>query len=136
MTLEVGGLSRQGRIAVEGSPSFAFDNALIAASGVWVVNLESNTTYGNQINKYLPLDFLELVNNQAEDVIVRINDVEDYRVLGNTSRRVTERPIRQVRITNTSAVNAIAATTMRLTLERLPANADSEARHSARGRVR
>jgi hypothetical protein len=129
-------LSREGRIAVEGSPPFDFINALIAASGTWIINLESNTEFGTQIYKYVPLDFIEVENDSARDVDLVLNGVLTYRVLANSIRNVTRRPIHQVKIVNRDAVNTIAANLVKVTMERLPATADSQAAQKVRESVR
>ena len=119
--------TRRGRIALEGSPPFAYANPLIAADGVWIINLESSTEHGTRIAKYLPLNALGLLNDQAIDGTLRINDVTDLPVLG-WGRRTYTRSIVALRVTNTSGAIAIAAGTINLIVERQPADADSLAR--------
>ncbi len=131
-------LSRKGRIAVEGSPPFQFLSPAIAASTTWLINFRSNTTHGARMWKYAPFNFVEIINNQAEDVTLSINGLGGIEILvrGNTAKKYTERPIEAVAITNRSAVNAIGAATIEVLIERLPATADSEANRKLAGSVR
>ena len=120
----LGGLGRPGipsrpkRVRTEGSPTFIFASPAIAANATWMLNLRTNTEYGGAIVKYLPLDFIEISNDQAEDIEVTLNGDQVYRVLGNSARTI-EREFAQVQVLNTSA-NAIAAGGIRLLMERVP----------------
>ena len=127
--------TRLGRIAIDGSPTFRLENGAIAANATEVVNLEENPTHGNRIAKYLPLDFLEIQNQQAGEIEVVLNDSSEmvYPILGNSQRVITRRKITGFKIVNTSA-NAIAANTINMTLERVPADADELARRRVRER--
>ena len=124
-------LSRVDRVNADGSPTFVFDNAQILTLATEIFNLESNTPYGSQITKYLPLDFVEVINDQDEDIDVVLNGITVYRVLGRASRVILRR-FGSIRVVNNSA-NTIAVDTIRLTMERLPMDADTEARQRARG---
>ena len=128
--------SRRGRLLVDGSPAFDFDNSEILASATEVINLASNTPHGTAIAKYLPLDLLEIINDQGEDINVILNDVITRRVKGNTVFSMGDRKFTSLKIVNRSAVNAIAANTIRIVVERAPASADSEARRRVRAGVR
>ena len=127
-------LPRREQIGIEGSPLFPFDNPQILANATWVINLESNTPHGTRIGKYLPLDFVEVLNDQAEPLSLVINDVNTYRVLGNAQRSVTDRKISALKIVNLSA-NTIAADTFQVIVERLPLSQDRAVRRQARGRA-
>ncbi len=129
-------LTRQGRITADGSPQFPFDSPAIAANATWVINLRENTEYGTRIAKYLPLDFIEVLSNQLENVDLVINgQAEPYRILGNSQRILERRRIESVQIVNLSA-NAIVAAAIRVIVERTPVDADRAAYQSARAGVR
>ncbi len=119
---------------IEGSPTFDFDNPAIAANASWIIRLADNTTFNQQVAKYLPLDWVELVNDQAEDLDLVLNDVNSFLVLGDTTRQVPSNKFASIRITNRSA-NAISANTIRVTCQRLPLDADKAARITARNRL-
>ncbi len=129
-------LTRRDQIAIEGSPPFEWDNPQILANATWSLNLENDgITYGTQIQKYLPLDFVEVLNDQVEDLNLVINDTLTYRVLGNSVRTVTGRRITAVKLVNQSA-NTIAAAAFKVIVERTPLSSDEATRRSARSRAR
>ena len=119
--------TRRGRVEVEGSPEFDFDNPSIAASAAWVINLEAN----EGVAKYLPLDFVEVSNDQPQDVELVLNDVRRWKVLGHSYRQLTGRRYAGVKLVNLSPADAIAAGTIRVTVYREGTTADTEARRRA-----
>lgn len=127
-------ISREDRVNVDGSPTFVFDNAAIAVGATEVISLEDNTSYNRAITKYLPLDFVEVINDQDEDVDVVLNGVIVYRILGRATRQIAGRSFGSIRLVNNSS-SVIAANTIRMTMERLPMDADTMARNRARSRA-
>ncbi len=124
-------LPRRQRIAIEGSPPFAFTNASIAASGVWVINILENTAHLTQMAKYTPMDFLEVVNDSMLDIEITLNDVMTYRILNQASRIIQDRPFTALSITNLSTT-AIAADLLHLIIERKPVDEDVQLRRVLR----
>ena len=127
-------MPRLQQVGIEGSPTFEFDNPQILANATWQLNLESQPEYGNQIAKYLPLDFIEVLNDQSENLNLVLNDVSVYRVLGNAQRSVENRKFTGVKLVNQSA-NTIAANTFKVVVERLPLTQDSAVRRAARAKA-
>ena len=119
-------VSRRGRLLVDGSPSFPFTNASLAANVVWVLNLVNNTPHGTVIGKYLPLDHVEVLNEALTELRITLNDVTEYLVKAGSSR-VINRPFWQLKITNIGAVTA-AAGEIDVAVELMPQDADSLAR--------
>lgn len=125
-------VSRKGRLLVDGSPSFDFTNPSLAANAGWVINLVSNTPHGTAMAKYLPLDYIEVLNESNAELRLTLNDVSDFLVKAR-STRVLRRKFWQVKIVNIGGVTA-AAGEVDVTVELMPANADTLARRIAAAR--
>ena len=131
LELQAARTSRSDRLIVDGSPPFAFTNPAggIAANAYWLINLVDNTTHGQTINKYLPLDHVEILNESAAEVEVTLNDVLTY-VVKSSSSRIINRKFWQLKVRNIGAVT-IAAGELDLIVELLPEDADKAARRAA-----
>ena len=128
--------TRKGRILTDGSPDFTFSNsAAIPASGIYAINLESNGEYGHSIVKYLPLDFLEIINDSSERVGIVLNGDEgtELPLLANSHRLLTLRKYSSIRIIN-RGVDDVAANELRLLAKREPMDADKAAYRAERQR--
>jgi len=58
------------RRTYEASPFFEFSNAEISASGVWLIDLETQKPASQ---KYLPLSNLRVVNNSTKNITIFVN---------------------------------------------------------------
>ena len=116
---------RAERIKREGSPYYTYVPGIIVATE-WDVLCPS--TQFPISKKYEPLDWLEIVNNDAVDISIAINGHDSFLVLAKTIRTIDGLPLWQVDITNNSAVTDSVAGKIVLSLQRQPLTIDKWAR--------
>lgn len=115
-------LVRQERIKREGSPYYPWNVGVMVAATVLTTN---PTTHWPESKKYEPLDWLELVNNSATNIMMVINGTENFYCVAGTIRTIDDLPLRQIQIT--AEANTLAGE-VRLTLQRQPLTIDKWAR--------
>ncbi len=102
-------MDRAMRVSVEGSPSFYYTNAQIAASGKAAFDMEFDVDQKGQLPaKYLPLDTISISNESTSTIRV---DVGAHIVIapGNSVKIKTNISFRSWEITNLDSSNAITA---------------------------
>ena len=118
-------LRRKRRIALEGSPPYRYPVGAVAASAF--VQFDVGTQFSDS-RKYEPLDWVEIVNNDAVHIRVFINGNISVEVPAGVIRLVEDQALWQIRVLNLDGVNAITANAITLTLQRSPLSADKVAR--------
>ena len=121
--------SRLGRLIVDGSPPFPFTSPAILVNDYWLINLVNNTPHGQTVNKYLPLDHVEVLNESGSEIEVTLNDVVTYTVKASSSRTIN-RKFWQLKVRNIGTVT-VAAGELDLIVELMPEDADKAARRAA-----
>jgi hypothetical protein len=61
---------------IQGSPTFTFENPLIAASGEWFKDLGSDKTYNGSLQQFLPLNSMIVANTSSNRLKLYINEDE------------------------------------------------------------
>lgn len=59
---------------IQGSPTFAFENPLIAASGEWFKDLGSDKVYNGSLQQFLPLNSMIVANTSSNRLKLYINE--------------------------------------------------------------
>jgi hypothetical protein len=127
------GRRRQLTREVEGSPTFVSRNLEMATGVRWDISYENGVDFPNS-RKYLPLDFLEVVNNSTQDISTYLNGGAEKRVIKAGVVREFRQAIYRLAIVNDGA-GTIAADELEITAQRMEADADSAAKKAAGGGV-
>ena len=115
-------LVRQERIKREGSPYYAWD---VGVMGLGVPFHITPDTFWPESKKYAPLDWVELINNSATNIMMVINGTEPFYCVAGTIRTVDGLALRQIVIT---AEAATLAGEVRMFAQREPLTIDRWAR--------
>lgn len=113
---------RQERIKREGSPYYHWDVGALAAGVPAIITV--STAYPES-KKYEPLDWLELVNNSAENITLTINGTDTFFCVAGTIRTLDGVPLHQISILSD---NNVAGGLIVGTLQRQPLTIDKWAR--------
>ena len=116
-------LNRIKRAMAEGSPVYSYLPMAMAAGASINQSVELQFP---KAKKYEPLNWIEVVNNDAQSINLVINGTDTYYVPAGTTREV-KRPIWLYRLTNIGAAATVIGL-IRVQLQRLPEDADSIAR--------
>ena len=116
---------------VEGTPPFQFKNVEIAASGLWIIDLETDHSL---TPKYLPMDFVEITNDSGSDIQIAINQDPNFIVFvaAGVIKKVSDLYFSTLGITNLDAVNAIPANKIMVNVARSRIDADKAAYKKAK----
>lgn len=117
---------RDERIKRAGSPYYPLEPGSIAASG-FVRYSVSETSALAGADKYTPLDWMEIVNNDTVDIEVWVGK-EKHLVVAGSIRVVEGSWYDQFSITNLDAASATTAGKIRITCRREPQTMDKLAR--------
>lgn len=116
---------RQERIKREGSPYYTWQVPATAATTTSVIHVP---TQFHDSRKYEPLDWIEIVNNEASnDLTVTINNGDSFVVPASTIRTISNIALWHIAVTN----NGAAITTLNkitVTLQKEPLTIDKWAR--------
>ena len=94
---------RQERIKREGSPYYTWIVPVTAAAATSVIAVQEQF---NESRKYEPLDWLEIVNNEAAlDLTLRINNNDSLYVPASSMRTVLGRALWYIAVTNNGGAN-------------------------------
>jgi len=109
---------REKRINRYGSPLFSYKNPAIVPNGSWVLDYE---TMIPQSQKYLPFNFLSIINNGEGDIEIWFDDNPENKktIAANTIMTFENIWFRKLRVVNISA-NTISQNRIEFTAQRLP----------------
>ena len=109
---------REKRILRYGSPLFSYKNPALTSNSSWVLDYE---TMIPQSQKYLPFNFLSVINNGEGDIEIWFDDNEENKktIPANTIMTFENLWFRKLRIVNIS-INTISQNKIEFTAQRLP----------------
>jgi len=119
---------RQAKTRKDGSPPYVWRPAAIVAAAISQIDLDRQFPAST---KYAPLDWCEVVNNDAVDLTLTLNGVENWEVPAGTIRTVgrdEQIGIHAAALTNNDAVNPTVVNLVVVTFRKQAATADSLAR--------
>jgi len=117
---------REERTFRDGSPFYTYELPVVGM-GVWSGNFRVDVLFPDA-RKYAPLDYLEVVNNDAVDLTLEVNDGETLPVPAGTARFRVDKPFRSFRIHNDDAAADTVATKVYIVMQRRPTSIDRWAR--------
>ena len=112
---------REERIKREGSPYFTYTLPSISAGEYHSLVVGDDIP---QSRKYLPLDFIEVTNNDSVSIEFQINEGDTFLVPAGVIKTVTERPIRRIRVKNKDTTTATIEGKIVLLLQAMPITTD------------
>lgn len=115
---------RQERIKREGSPYFTYTVPVTATTAS--VSIYVPTQFPDS-RKYEPLDWLEIINNDVQDITVRVNDLDSHYCPAGVVRTIKGRALWHIRVTNDGAANTVLGKIV-LTMRRQPQTIDQWAK--------
>ena len=116
---------RQERIKREGSPYYSWNVPVTATTATAVIYVPDQF---RDSRKYQPLDWLEIVNNEAaNDLYVTINNSSGLTVPAKTIRTIDNLAIWHLAVRNDGLVNTTLGL-IRITLQKQPLTIDQWAR--------
>ena len=109
---------REKRILRYGSPLFSYKNPALVSNQSWVLDYE---TMIPQSQKYLPFNFLNVINNGEGDIEIWFDDNPENKktIPANTIMTFENIWFRKLRVVNIS-VNTISQNRIEFTAQRLP----------------
>ena len=116
---------REQRILKAGSPMYSLALDALAPGATKVFDLQSRSEsalFG--ADKYLPLDFVEITNDDTVAVYLIINQVDKFYVPASTIKAIEDKHIWNVAVQNLDATTATGANKIRLLLQRKPVTVD------------
>jgi len=120
--------TRAERIKREGSAYYTYQLQILAATAS--ISIYPDTQFPLS-RKYSPLDWLEITNNDAVDVTIRVNNRDSFVCPSKTIRKVVNTPLRHITITNNDAAVATIANLVTLNLRKRPITVNDLARDYA-----
>ena len=113
---------RQQRVLREGSQYFSISLGVITAGDFVIYDID-NSTELKEARKYKPLDFLEVINNDAVDIQVTLDFQDTFLIPKGTIKTISERSFYILKIKNIGTGDSTAAKIV-LTLQRMPITTD------------
>lgn len=111
---------RQASVIAEGSQTYQFKTAGIAASAKEVVRISEQFP---RARLFEPLDSIEVINNSGCDITLSLNSPSEvYTIPAYMSKPIARKSFFQFSLTNESAVTAVAAGEITVHVKRLPPN--------------
>lgn len=107
-----------------GSPVYQVAVGNIAAGASQQFDLDADTSVHK---KYIPFDFIEITNTNADGYELILNDVHRFALPANTCITKSDIPFRRFTINNISA-NALTGAKMYVSVQHRPLDADKVAR--------
>jgi len=116
---------------VQGSGIQQLDVSSLASGEKHVVNLRSIQHNGTKgwFRRFLPLDFLQVINTSSEPLQVYLND-HGFIVPGNSTKSVSGQQFTYIEIENAGS-SSIAPDEIELEVEKTPYDADDQARRES-----
>lgn len=121
---------RQERIKKEGSEFFTWRPGVTIAGARTSIEIK---TQFPMARKYMPLDYVQVANNDAVDLTLTINGQETLPVPIGTIITVSDKWLYEIGITNDDAVAPTVVNRITVTLQRQPETIDSWARRQRNG---
>lgn len=116
---------RQRRIQREGSPYYTWTMPATAAGAIAAINVGQTFP---ECRKYQPLDWLEIINNEAaNDLTITINNGDSFLVIAKTIRTLDNIALWHIQVTNGGAAITTLGNIV-VTLQRQPITIDQWAR--------
>jgi len=111
---------RQERIKREGSPYYTWQVPVTAPAAVSVIY--ANTQFPDS-RKYAPLDWIEIVNNDVQNLTLTINNGDAFSVPAGTIRTIDNIALHQIAVTNNGGANTIL-NSITVTIQKQPLTMD------------
>lgn len=118
--------ARREKIKRCGSPYFTLTPAAIAAGSYQAWNIAQSIPAAQ---KYEPLDWIEIVNNDQVDLTISLDGGDTFKVVKKTIRTISEKRFRYIKLTNDDAVLASTEGSIVITVRREPMTVDKWVRH-------
>lgn len=116
---------RTERVKREGSPYYTWQVPVTATTATAVIGIREQFP---DARKYEPLDWLEIVNNEAvNNLTLRINGTETFAVPAGTIRTISNAAVWHIGVTNDGGVNTTLGLIV-VTLQKQPLTIDKWAR--------
>lgn len=114
------------RILKSGSPPFTVFVGALAAGAVQDYDLQTENDSGlTGTGDYLPLDYVEVTNDDVVPIYLIINQVDKFYIPAATIKKVSERNIWRLAIQNVHASTTSTANKIVLVLQRKPLTVDT-----------
>ena len=97
-------LVRQERIKRQGSPYYTWVVPVTATTATSVISVESQF---REARKYEPLDWIEISNNDVQDLTLTINGGDRFPVPAGTIRTISNKALWHIAITNDGGANTV-----------------------------
>lgn len=117
---------RDDRMFREGSPFYSHPLPSLALS-TWTATLWTSDLWPDS-RKYEPLDYIEVTNNDAVDLLLLMDTGDSVPVPAGTVRGRVDRPFRSFRIRNEDAAAATVLGKVYIVAQRRPTSIDRWAR--------
>lgn len=119
------GYLREERIIRSGSPMYTVKVPAIVAGALKGYDLESQSDSALVgINRFLPVDFLEVTNDDVVPVYVIINHADQLYIPASTIKSVSDKNIWHVDVKNAHATTTSTADKIVMTLQKQPITED------------
>lgn len=119
-------VTRIERIKREGSQYFVWETPITAPAAISSIHVPTQFPASR---KFSPLDWIEIVNNEAViDILVTINGGTGFLLPAKTIRVIDNEPLWSVAVTNRHAADDTVLGHIRLTLQKAPLTIDKWAR--------
>lgn len=113
-------VTTQEKIKREGSPYYSWIVPVIAPAAVAYIEVATQFPLSR---KYQPLDWLEIVNNDAVNLLLAVNTAEILPVPAGVIRKVADMGIISVTVTNMGIINSVLNSIV-VTLQKRPLTVD------------
>jgi len=117
--------TRQDKIKRDGSEYFTWQVPSTAAAATSQIEIKNQFP---RAGKYMPLDYMEIANNDTVNLTLTINGAETLPVPAGTIRKVENKALWQIAVTNNDAAAASTLNLITVSLRRLPVTIDDWAR--------
>lgn len=111
-------MTRGQQLQADGSQNFPYSAPIIVAGTVLWIDIAAEFP---QARTYFPLDFAEVINNSAVNILVYLNSRSESRNVPSYMIKPFRQPLRQIGLENLGAVNTVAGDIL-INFRRLPPN--------------
>lgn len=115
--------ARLQRVNKEGSPTFPYALGVLAAGAVDIIDLESDSEF-TDARKYLPLDWLQITNNDNVDLEVKAQYGMTVLVPAGAIKTISDTAMKRITVKNLHASTSTVSGKVKLLFQREPMTAD------------